>query len=121
MNGRILPGLAILLAFQLAGEALAPHLPLAMPGSVTGMVLLAVALFAGWVRIDRVRGAADALLSRLGLFFVPAGVGVMAHGRLLRQEWMPIVVAMAVSTVAVLVVTGWTERWLARKRTRRAD
>ena len=120
MNGRILPGLAILLAFQLAGEAIAPHLPIPVPGAVVGMVLLVGALALGVVRAEWVRGAADALLSRLGLFFVPAGVGVMAHGGLLREQWLPIAVAMLVSTGAVIAVTGWTERWLAGKRARGA-
>jgi holin-like protein len=116
---RILPGLAVLLVFQLAGEAVVPLLPIPIPGPVVGMALLWIALLVGVVKLEWVKGAADALLSRLGLFFVPAGVGVMAHTALLRREWLPIAAAIAVSTVAVLAVTGWTERWVARRRSPR--
>ncbi len=114
MNRGLLAGLALLLAFQLAGEVAAPLLPIPIPGPVVGMVLLLVALLTGVVKLAWVKGAADALLSRMGLFFVPAGVGVIAHTELLRREWLPIVAALVVSTVAVLAMTGWTERAVAR-------
>lgn len=119
MNRNVLAGLALLLAFQLAGEVAAPLLPIPIPGPVVGMVLLLAALGFGLVRLEWVKGAADALLSRMGLFFVPAGVGVIAHTELLRREWLPIVVALVVSTVAVLAATGFTERAVARLRERR--
>lgn len=115
----LLPGLALLLAFQLAGEVVAPWLPIPIPGPVVGMVLLLVALAIGVVKLAWVKDAADALLKRMGLFFVPAGVGVIAHTELLRREWLPIVVALLVSTVAVLAATGFTERAVARLRGRR--
>lgn len=119
MNRGLLAGLALLLAFQLAGEGVAPLLPLPIPGPVVGMVLLLTALGLRVVKLEWVKGAADVLLSRMGLFFVPAGVGVIAHTELLRREWMPIVAALLVSTVAVLAATGFTERAVARLRGRR--
>jgi holin-like protein len=51
----------------------------------------------------------------MALFFVPAGVGVMAYFGLIAREWLPIVVATIVSSVAVLAVTGWSASVLQRK------
>lgn len=108
-------GLAILLIMQFLGEALARRLTIPVPGNVLGMLLLLAALGMGWVRLEWVREAADLLLSHMALFFVPAGVGVMVYFNLIRAEWLPIVVAMVLSTFAVLAVTGWAEALLEKR------
>ena len=80
--------LAVLTVCQLAGEAAvqAAHLP--VPGPVLGMAIL----FAGLVWNGRVPDGlgkvADALLSNLSLLFVPAGVGIMLHFKLLEGDWL---------------------------------
>ena len=99
-------GFAILLAFGLAGGWIADAARLPLPGSVTGMLMLAAALRLGWVPERAVKPAAELLIRNMALLFVPAGVGVMVYADLLAREWLPIAVASAASTVAVLVVVG---------------
>lgn len=103
----------ILLGCQLVGEALARGLGLSMPGPVLGMVLLAVTLGArGRVPAPLACGAAR-LIRHMPLFFVPAGVGVVAELERLRAEALPILGALCGSTVAALLVTGWVMQRLA--------
>jgi holin-like protein len=96
----------VLLGFLLAGSALASfgHLPL--PGSVVGMLLLAAVLHFRWMPAAWVEPAAEQLLRHMALLFVPPGVGLMLQYDLLRRDWLPIVVASAASTLAVLLVVG---------------
>jgi len=104
----------ILVGCQLIGEALRQTLHLPLPGAVIGMFLLALGLVSGG---DRTAGVADqsaqlsrtanALIAKMGLLFVPAGVGVIAELGVLRQNWLPILVGLLVSTVLGLVVTGF--------------
>jgi holin-like protein len=108
----MLQGLLLLLLFQLIGEALSVWFGLPMPGNVIGMALLLLALFAGWVKIDWLREAAELLLKYLALFFVPAGVGVMLYFDLIAREWLPICAGTIISTFVVMAVTGWTEQLL---------
>ena len=110
----MLHGLLLLLASQLAGEALARGLGLGVPGPVLGLAMLAVLLL--WVpRLQRVVApVAGALLSNLSLLFVPAAVGVVQVLPLLASEGLAIGVAMAVSTLASLVVTALTFRAVSR-------
>ena len=49
------------------------------------------------------------------MLFVPAGVGVMVYFDLIAQQWLPLVLATAVSTAAVIAVTGLTANFLLRK------
>jgi holin-like protein len=106
----ILHALALLLVFQLIGEATVYAIGLPIPGPVLGMVLLlgAVAL-----RRD-LQPTSTTLLSHLSLLFVPAGVGVMVHGARLAAEGVAIVIAIVVSTVLALAATALTVKALLR-------
>ncbi len=109
-------GFAILLALQFLGELISRGLGIPIPGNVIGMGLMILALWLGVVKVAWVQEAADLLLSNLALFFIPAGVGVMVYFDLIRREWLPISVAMVLSTFAVMAATGWMETWLEKRR-----
>ncbi len=108
---RIIPGIAILLVCQLAGEALVqlagiPIEGLAFPGPVVGMVILFVVLLIARTRVENTVGpVADGLLANLSLLFVPAAVGIVQYGPVLAEFGMALVVALIVSTVLTLLVT----------------
>ncbi len=108
----MLRGLAALLFFQLLGESLVFLTGLAVPGPVVGLVLLFMALQLLRGRASEtvrpVEAAAGALLGNLGLFFVPAGVGVVALGGVVQSEGLAIAVVLVLSAVFTLAVTVWT-------------
>ncbi|MCG6860768.1 MAG: CidA/LrgA family protein [Chromatiaceae bacterium] len=98
--------IALLLLCQLAGEVCVLWSGLPVPGPVVGMALL----FAGLAWRGDIPGdlgrVVDGLLAHLSLLFVPAGVGVMLHIAMLRKEWLAISLALVVSTVLTILVTG---------------
>jgi len=110
-----LAGATWLLLFQCAGEALSHLLGLPVPGPVVGMLLLFIALRVRDRIPESIGVAADALAKHLSLLFVPAGVGVMMYFGRLAGEWLPIVVALAVSTIVALAVAALTFAALARR------
>ncbi len=110
----MLPSITLLLLFQLVGEVASQALSLPVPGPVVGMGLLFVALLHPRVRSEPLRQTAQNLLQHLSLLFVPAGVGVMLHFQRVAAEWIPIVAALVLSTVAAIVVAALTTQWLAR-------
>jgi holin-like protein len=61
---------------------------------------------------DGLGAVADTLITHLSLLFVPAGVGVMLHARLIGTELIPISVALVVSTVLTIAITGAFMAWL---------
>ena len=118
----MLAGLTWLLVYQCIGEILARWTGLPVPGPVIGMVLLFVTLAARDAAPESLQATASGLLSHLSLLFVPAGVGVMLHFHRVAEEWLPIVVALVVSTVLALAVTALVmRRLLARQERLRAD
>jgi len=110
----ILHALALLLAFQLIGEAATFALALPVPGPVLGMTLLLAAVALRRDLLARLRPTTSTLLTHLSLLFVPAGVGVMVHGARLATEGLAIVGAILASTVLALAATALTVRALLR-------
>lgn len=81
-----------------------------IPSSIIGMLLLAALLQMKVIKLEWVKGMSDFLISNMGFFFVPPGVALMLYLDLIKAEFLPIAVATVVSTVLVLVVTGWTHQ-----------
>ena len=112
--------IALLLLCQLVGEVLVVWSGLPVPGPVVGMVLLFVGLGLHGGVPDGLGRVVDGLLSHLSLLFVPAGVGVMLHLAMLREEWLAISTALVLSTVLTVAVTGVFMaaliRWVERRR-----
>jgi holin-like protein len=113
----VLRGLAILLLFQAAGEALAHALSLPFPGPVVGLVLLLAGLGMPWVR-EPVSAAADLLLTHLSLLFVPVGVGVITHLSLVAEHGLRLLLVIVLSTWFGMAVTALVLRSLLRDRER---
>lgn len=105
-------GFAILLVCQLFGEVVSRGFGLPVPGPVLGLVLLVLGLLV-WgrgrddaaVASSAVARVSDSLLAHLALLFVPAGVGVVEYGELLKAEALPLAAALLGSTALTLVVT----------------
>lgn len=104
------PGVALLLLFQFAGEALTTALRLPLPGNVLGMALLLLALSLGWVKLSWLKEASNLLLNHMAIFFVPPGVAVMLYFDLISSQWLPLAASTVISTFVVLAVAGWTEK-----------
>jgi putative effector of murein hydrolase LrgA (UPF0299 family) len=113
----VLGWFTFILTCQLAGELFVTVARLPFPGPVAGMALLFVFLVVRGRIPDNLASTGDALLSNLSLLFVPAGVGIMAHLALLRNEWPALSVALVGSTLATVAVTAALmvalKRWTA--------
>ena len=113
-----LAGITWLLLFQCMGEALVRLAALPIPGPVVGMALLFAALSVRGSVPAALDTTADGLARHLSLLFVPAGVGVMLHVSRVAAEWLPIAVALVVSTVLAIAASALVFQWLARRQER---
>jgi holin-like protein len=110
----MIASLSLILLCQLAGEVFVRGLKLSMPGPVVGLLLLLALLLArdrfeilarGPLQQDGVENASRGLLAHLSLLFVPAGVGVVQKLDLIAEHGIVIIVILAISVVATLLVT----------------
>ena len=110
--------IAVLLVLQLIGEATVALFNLPLPGPVLGMVLLFILLVIRGRSPDALNQVTRGLLENLSLMFVPAGVGIMTHLSMLDKQWLPLSIALILSTLITLGVTGWTMQWLVSRKDR---
>ena len=92
------------------GELIVCLTGITIPSSIIGMLLLASLLQMKAIKLEWVKGMSDFLISNMGFFFVPPGVALMLYLDIIKAEFVPIVVATVVSTVLVLIITGWTHQ-----------
>jgi holin-like protein len=111
----------IIFACLAVGEVIVWLTGITIPSSIIGMLLLTALLQLRAIKLEWVQGMSDFLISNMGFFFVPPGVALMLYLDLIKAELLPIVVATVVSTVLVLVVTGWIHQISERGERVRTD
>ncbi len=111
----MIQALAVFLLCQLAGEVIQEASGLPLPGPVMGLVMLLAYLVRVGGPGPKLRDTAQGLLKYLGLLFVPAGVGVVTELQELKANALAIAVAIPVSTILGLAVTGMLMNWFLRR------
>ena len=103
------------------GEMLYALLPLPVPASVYGLILMLLALLTGLIKPEQISGAADFLIEIMPVMFIPAAVGLLDSWSFLKPVWFPMIFITAVTTVAVMAVTGRATQHLIRRGGQRKD
>ena len=91
-------------------------LPLPVPASVYGLVLLLLALNFRLIKLEDVKEVGTYLTGIFPLLFVPAAAGVMELWAEMGSMLLPIVIAIIPVTVLVLVTSGHTTQALTRRK-----
>ena len=110
-----------ILAFCFLGEVLHAVLPLPVPASVYGLVLLLAALNFGFVKLDDVKEVGIYLTGIFPLLFVPAAAGVMELWAEMGNMLLPIIIAIIPVTVLVMVSAGRTTQAMTGRKKKEAD
>lgn len=118
---RYLRQLSIILLFSLAGEALHALLPLPVPASIYGIVLLLACLMAGVVRVDAIREVSSFLIEIMQVMFIPAAVGLMESFGLLLPSLGAYITIMVVSTFVVMAVAGRVTQAVIRRQSKKEE
>lgn len=105
----------IILGFTLAGEALQLLIPVSIPASVYGVVLLFLALCLGLVKVEQVKEVGGFLTSILPILFVSPTVGIVEHWGLIAPNILPICLLLAATTVLTFGISGRIAQGLSRK------
>ena len=111
---------SIILLISLIGEMLNHLLPLPVPASIYGIVLLFVLLSCGILRVESIKDVSAFLVQIMPVMFIPAAAGLMESFGLLAPSLGAYAVIIVVSTVAVMAVSGLVTQHIIR-RTRKED
>lgn len=112
---------AIILLVSLVGELMSFLLPLPVPASIYGLVLMLFCLLTGIIKLDAVRDTACFLIEIMPLMFIPAAVGLMASWSVIRANLLAYLVIAAVTTLAVMAVSGLVTQGVLRRNGKGED
>ena len=102
---KLLRQFLVIMAVSFVGEILHAVLPLPIPASIYGLVLM-LALLTGALKLDAVEDAGKFMIEIMPVMFIPAGVGLMESWGELKAVLVPVLVITLVSTIVVMVVSG---------------
>ena len=94
----------IILLLSFLGEVLKMFIPLPIPASVYGLVLMLVCLMTGVLKTSQVKDAAFFLIEIMPVMFIPAAAGLIDSWKVLQPLLLPILVITVVITVFVMVI-----------------
>lgn len=98
--------LLIILIFSFAGEVLHYLVPIQIPASIYGLVLLFIGLMTGLIQLSQVQETAKFLIEIMPMMFIPAGVGLLESWGVLKPILVLVILILVVSTVLVMGVSG---------------
>lgn len=104
----------ILLSF--IGEVLHRVLPLPVPASIYGLILMLVLLCTGVIKLEQVENASDFLVEIMPVMFIPAAVGLMVSWNSLKSMLVACIIIATVSTAIVMGVSGKITDFIIEKR-----
>lgn len=112
---RTVAQIAILWVFYYIGVLIVEWTNIFIPPSIIGLVLLWTLLMLNIINVKLIQDGASFLIAFLTLFFIPSTVGVVEYPELLTLSGLLLVLAVFVSTVIVIIVTGKVSQFIERK------
>lgn len=111
----------IILTISFIGEVCNHLLPLPVPASIYGLVILFGGLFFGWIKLEDVKETGKFLIEIMPLMFIPAGVGLLESWGVLKPICIPVIGITLVTTIIVMAVTGRTTQFIIRRGNKKPE
>lgn len=92
------------------------YLTPALPSNLYGMLLLTTLLHYRVINAEKMKASVQWVLRHMGVCFVPAGVGIMAHQTLLKEHGLNILFIVVLTTLALMLFVAWSYQTLNKKQ-----
>ena len=102
----------IILAISLIGELLNRLIPLPIPASIYGMLILFTALCCGLIKLSAVKETGHFLIQIMPMMFIPATVGLRESWEIMKGFLTAIIVIALISTVLVIFASGHATQFI---------
>ena len=106
---------AIIALMTFLGECLNRLLPLPVPASIYGMVLLFLSLQTGVLKLSQIEETADLLLGVMPIFFISPTVSLMSSIGVIKDSLIGVFVICIVSTAVIMAVVGLVSQAIIRR------
>ena len=114
---KILKEITIYFAITFISEIISKFLPVKIPASIIGIIILFTLLETKIIKIEEDETVGNYLIKIMPLLFIPAGVSLIKFLPELKSIVLPLVCAVTISTAIVMVAVGKiTQRWMENEK-----
>ena len=97
---------SIIIIVTFVGIILSVVLPLPIPASIYGLVILLFLLLSGILKLEAVKDVSKLLIQLMPIMFIPAGVGLITAWSKLSPILIPVGVITFLTTFIVMIISG---------------
>lgn len=105
----------IIAAITFAAEIIKYLVPLPVPASIYGLILLFTLLKSGLLKLGQIEDVGGLLLELMPLLLVPASVSFLTVLDTIQEVLLPVLIMGFVGTSAVMMITGRAAQALVRR------
>ncbi|WP_449073566.1 CidA/LrgA family protein [Ruminococcus sp.] len=106
----------IILLISFVGEILEKWIPLPIPASIYGIILLFLCLKLNIIPHEAVHETGKFLIEIMPLMFIPAAVGLLETWDVIAPAWLEYVAVTVISTWVVMIVSGGVTQFVIRRK-----
>jgi holin-like protein len=106
---------SIILFLSFIGELLSSFIPLPIPGSIYGLIILLILLCTKVIKLHHVKEVSDFLIEIMPLMFIPVTVGIMDSYKVFTHLLPEIIIAATIVTAVVMGVSGVVTQFVIRR------
>ena len=111
----------VIIAFTFIGELLHFFIPLPIPASIYGIVLLFICLMMKWIKVAEIRETSTFLIAIMPVMFIPAAVGLIDSWAAIRSHILQYAIVTIVSTFVVMGAAGRVTQRLVRSNKKKGE
>lgn len=105
----------VLAAVTFVAELLKLLLPLPVPASIYGLIMLFLLLKTGVLKLSQVEDVGGFLLEWMPLLLVPASVSFLTVLDTIQGMLLPVLIMGFIGTMVVMFVSGQASQWVIRR------
>lgn len=113
---KLLQGFALLLSLQWLSTVIISFLGIPFPPPLLGMIILTILLCTGIIKENYIEDICGALIDKMALLFLPAGVSMILYLDVIKAELLPISLTLVLSSIIILCSTALVLELLLRKK-----
>ena len=113
---QLVRSIVILYIILLLGNLISHYIPVGIPGSIWGLLLLFLGLTTRIIRLEWIYLGSSLLLRYMAVLFVPVSVGIIKYYDLLVSQWKILLIPNILSTFLTLFIIAFLGNYLFYKQ-----
>ena len=106
----------IIAAVTFAAEIIKYFVPLPIPASIYGLLMLFILLKSGLLKLEQIENVGRLLLELMPLLLVPASTSFLTVLDTIQQMLLPVLIMGFIGTTIVMAVTGCVSQQMIRRK-----